>query len=608
MTDNETQTSPETPGTLAARKPLFLGIGIAALIVVGSSLAYWLFLGRGRVPADMQLGANVVPQDSLLTVSLSTNERQWEQLREFGTTDTQAAFDESLAQLRDQFQLQTQLDYVKDIQPWVGQEVTWAYLAPKTTLDEEDVEESEPLVLVEEPSWLIVVPIANPLKAKELSDKLVDQELTKRTYKDIEIQETQPDADVVFSSTVLNGRYLVMSSTPEGTNRAIDTFKGAPSVASTPGYKQALEQLSESSSFARLYVNIPEATKVAAANSVQPISPEELQQLQTNQGLAATMNVVTKGLLFKGVTWLSPQSEEKLTPSSSDLDLSAYVPDDTLMMLAGSDLSMLWSQYASGVEGNPLAPLNPEALQQGLSETTGLNLEEDILKWMDGEFAIAMIPAAEGTAGAIPFGFAVMANTSDRETADKTFASLDEVMQERYNMEISTETVAEKDVIKWTLPFGIVDISRSWLTDNLVVMTFGAPISDRIVSTPPSPLSTSQGFKSSLPQGLNSQSGYFYADMERLFNEDLPLPIILPPDRDNLFKAFDAIGVTAAVTSPRTTRYDLLLRLKQGNKPGPLREPVSSPAPAPDPAPAPSEEAAPEASESPATEEPSDGN
>ncbi|MDJ1168050.1 DUF3352 domain-containing protein [Roseofilum sp. BLCC_M154] len=568
-------------------------LAIAGIIILGAtgSLAYWLFIGRTQVPKNMQLGANVVPQNSLMTISLSTNERQWENLRSFGTANTQAAFDQSLVQLRDQFQIQTKLDYLKDIQPWVGQEVTWAYLAPEIA-EEETQSEEERVVMLQEPSWVMIVPIANPLKAKEISGKLVNQELTKRTYKDIEIQETPPDAEVVFSSTVLEGRYLVISSAPEATDRVIDTFKGKASVASTPGYKNALEQLGSSSALARVYVNIPEATRVAAANSVRPIAPEELEKMETNQGLAATVEVVSNGLLFKGITWLSNQADQKLTTDSLGLDLGTYMPSDTLFMLTGSNFNQVWNQYTTGVEGNPLAPLNPQGLKQGLLDTTGLNLEEDLLKWMDGEFAIAMIPANQA-GSPIPFGFAVMVNTGDRETADQTFTTLDGVMKDKYQMQINSETVGETEITQWQLPFGIVDISRAWLSDDLVMMTFGAAIANRLITPPETPLASSEAFKTSIPTGLSPQSGYFYADMERLFNQNLPLPIIMPPNQDNLFKAFDSIGLTSAITSPRTTRYDLLVRLKKGQTPGPLPSPSLNPSPTPEPSP----EASPESSE-----------
>ncbi len=573
------------------KTPLFLAIGIAVIVISGGSFGYWFLIRRNQIPKDMQLGANVVPQNSLITISLSTNERQWEQLRSFGTAETQAAFDQSLVQLRDQFQTQTQLNYLKDIQPWVGQEVTWAYLSPEITEETAPSSQEKRMVMVAEPSWVMIVPIANPIKAKEISGKLVDQQLTKRTYKDVEIQETQPDATVVFSSAVLQGRYLVISSDPAGTDRVIDTLKGGASVASTPGYKQALEQLGSSAAVARLYVNIPEATKVAAANSVRPISPDELAKVQTNQGLAATLDLVGNGLLFKGITWLNAQSDQKLQDSEMNVELASYVPSDTLMMLAGSNLSEAWDQYATGVKGNPLAPLNPEGLKKGLSESTGLDLQEDWLKWMNGAFAIAMIPATGDAASAIPFGLAMMVNTSDRDSATKTFATLDQVMKDKYKVETSSQTIGGKEVTAWKLPFGIVNISRTWLTDTLVVITFGAPITERLVTPPETPLATSESFKDSVPLNLTPQNGFFYADIERLFNQNLPLPIMLPPEQDNLLKAFDSIGLTAAITTPRTTRYDLLVRLKKGKTPGPLPTPALSPSPTPEPSPSVSPEA-----------------
>jgi len=50
----------------------------------------------------MPVGANIIPQDALLTLSLSDS-AQWQVLREFGTPQTQAELDKNLAQLRDRF-------------------------------------------------------------------------------------------------------------------------------------------------------------------------------------------------------------------------------------------------------------------------------------------------------------------------------------------------------------------------------------------------------------------------------------------------------------------------------------------------------------------------
>lgn len=106
------------------RAPVMIALGAAiALAAGGGGAAYWWM--QRRVPvAELPVGADIVPQNALMTVSFTTNEGQWRRLRQFGTTQTQAAFDRTLAQLRDQLLTANDLNYSKDIRPWVGDEVT----------------------------------------------------------------------------------------------------------------------------------------------------------------------------------------------------------------------------------------------------------------------------------------------------------------------------------------------------------------------------------------------------------------------------------------------------------------------------------------------------
>jgi hypothetical protein len=63
-------------------------------------------------------------------------------------------------------------------------------------------------------------------------------------------------------------------------------------------------------------------------------------------------------------------------------------------MLSGGNLAQFWQDYAQGAESNPLTPIPPVNITAGLQATLGLDLEQDLLPWMGGEFSIALIPAS----------------------------------------------------------------------------------------------------------------------------------------------------------------------------------------------------------------------
>jgi hypothetical protein len=71
------------------KKPfLLLTLGAAVLLIGGGVAAYWLLVQRnlslGNAPAQL------VPQDALLTASISTDSEQWQQLQKYGTAEQNA--------------------------------------------------------------------------------------------------------------------------------------------------------------------------------------------------------------------------------------------------------------------------------------------------------------------------------------------------------------------------------------------------------------------------------------------------------------------------------------------------------------------------------------
>ena len=112
---------------------LVLTVGTAIALTAGGAGAYWLLRQRGG-GESLATGNELIPKQALVTFSMSTNGRQWKQLRSLGTPETQAKFNEQLAKLRDDLIDDSGLDYSKDIQPWIGDELTIAFLPPSVDI------------------------------------------------------------------------------------------------------------------------------------------------------------------------------------------------------------------------------------------------------------------------------------------------------------------------------------------------------------------------------------------------------------------------------------------------------------------------------------------
>jgi hypothetical protein len=164
------------------------------------------------------------------------------------------------------------------------------------------------------PPDLIVLPIENPTQAQQLLEKTKSQKATQfveRTYKGVQIRETQKSNAQNYSAAVLD-RFFVVTNNPKTTDRVIDTYKGAASVATTPGYKEELGKIYASNPFAQLYLNVPVFSAAAAANSTRSLSVDKLAAGQQRQGVAATVTLEPEGMRFQGISWLKPNSYSKV--------------------------------------------------------------------------------------------------------------------------------------------------------------------------------------------------------------------------------------------------------------------------------------------------------
>ncbi|NJO78432.1 MAG: DUF3352 domain-containing protein [Cyanobacteria bacterium RM1_2_2] len=567
----------------AKRKPaLLLTLGSAAGFIVGGVVAMSL-LQRRPTLVGMPTGAEVIPQDAIMTLSFSTDKGQWQQLRRFGTAETQTAFDQKLAELRDRLLTNNGLNYQRDIQPWVGDEITAAFLLPANEAaanSSDAIQPYDPGALSRgEQSTVIVMPIADPAKAQQVLTRpkvAAQQDAVDREYKGIKIREVHGQTERAYAAAVLDNRFVVVSNEGKALEQVIDTFKSKSSVAQTPGYSQALSHIATTDPFMQMYVNIPAANAVTTNNANQPVPPQILAPLKSNQGMAAAMTLEPEGLRLQGVSWLAPNSKTRFKVANNAEQMPQILPADALLVASGGNLKQLWQNYAEQPNDSPRQGLlNPDALRRGLNNLAGLDLDQDLINWMNGEFALALVsaPDAKATANA-KAGIMLLVETTDRKAAEQSFQRLDELMKTRYRFQVSETEVAGKPATSWVSPFTALSATHGWLDGNVAFLTIGPDLASTLVPAPAKPLAENPLFQQTASVDLNPNNGHFFIEVDRLFNANVNLPVPnLPPENQAFLKAIRAIGVTTALQDGRTTRYDTHILLRKGDAPGPLPAP-----------------------------------
>ncbi|MGG6265749.1 DUF3352 domain-containing protein [Leptolyngbya sp. AN03gr2] len=562
--------APTKPKPQKQKPPLPLTLGAAAALVTGGTIAFWA-LTRQQQLNVMPIGASAIPQDALMVVSVSTDPGKWQQLREFGTPRSQAAFDQNLAQLRDRFLKSRNLDFQRDIQPWIGKEVTMAFLPPQAGVNVPPP--GQAAIPPNSQPTVMILPIADALKAKEVleqSPATKGGKWTERDYKGVKIRENQDSPTQSASIAVLDTTQVLVANNPTAIERAIDTVKGGASLSQTPGFGDALSQIQSENAIARLYVNIPAAANTSAVNSNRPIPPQDLARLQQNQGLAATATLANEGIQFKSISWLKPDSQRKFDTSNNAKMMPTRLPGDTLMMASGGNLQRFWQDYTQGISANPIQFVNPEALKQGLRTTVGLDLEKDLLNWMQGEYSLSLIPAPQGAPANLPASLVFMVQTNDRRAAEEALKKLDGVMANKYAFKVEESKVEGQSVVNWSLPAASVNITRGWLDGDVAFLSLGAPVAGSFLPKPPTTLAENELFRKNTQSELGAKNGHFFVDMDRVLKlQNFPL-LQIPAANRAMLEGIRSIGVTAAITSDRTSRYDVFVSLQKGNPPGAL--------------------------------------
>jgi len=556
------------------RKPsLILALASAALLGA-SGLTFWLTSRRHWDNQALPLGARAIPADALAVVALSSDRGQWQRLRQLGNASRRDQFDQLVGQWRDRLITQTGLDFTKDVQPWLGEEITLALLPGDSTTPPGDPSTAlgPPEQLTRSP-WIALIPIRDGASTQgKLADLLVAApSLADNPYRGITLQQLGTDPEKLLYVAVLSPDLALVSAQADLVKRGIDSWKGGQSLGERPGFAKAFEQLPEPDPLVRLYLDVPRAVTALSQSVEPPLAPNRLQALQSPRSLAGTLSLKNQKLHLQAISWLDQGPAGFTTGNRAD-QMPQRLPASSLLMLSMGDFQQFWQDFKAGQQLSALFPFRPEDLNLTLQSATGLSLEEDFLPWMAGEFGLAVLapPRQNPQAGeqALPNpALVLMVKASDRTAATSTLTRLDEVIANRYRFAIDAVDLGGVAVTRWTAPFDSLTLAHGWLAGDVLFFTAGQGIPELVAPQPGRSLAQTSAFQSTTGDAPRPNNGHFFIDLADLAKADNQL--LLPPlPQEGLFSVagLEAMGVTATVLSDRQVRYDISLNLKRGDR------------------------------------------
>ena len=264
-----------------------------------------------------------------------------------------------------------EVDYEKDVKPWLGDKVSFFASAPDAGTKAGDL-----------PAAAIVATDDGD-KALDALRKAGGDDLKERTYKDVDYLLDAPDDGELQAGGIVEG-FLVIGNEP-AFKAVVDAASGE-SLSDSDRYKTATENVEEErialfySDIQGLISAIGQQQQSAAIPLAALSGP--LQQLFGDKPIVATAKAENDGVVID--SRLSAQGGLLLSLFGKGTELVGELPADAWVAIGQPEVGRYLSQLVDSFAG--LAG-GREALAAQVRQATGLDLDKDILGWI-GDIAL----------------------------------------------------------------------------------------------------------------------------------------------------------------------------------------------------------------------------
>ena len=522
---------------MKSRSSTVAAIAVAILLVVVGSL-YWL---RVKTPLSLMEGAPVsapeaaifVPKDAPVVASLLVKPDRLQGLRQMRTPllkrrASHAEFD----RLKRSLLADTDLDYDRDIKPWLGDEITFAI----TRLDGDGDRRNGT-----QPDYLIALTVDDAAKSREFLDAFwqnkaaAGAQLEIEDYKGVQLISTQPQKKLFsltskpqklnvnpfanpgsnpWATAAVSDRFVLFANSTNGLRQAINRVQaGDLNLTHSPTYQQALAALTDK----RLGLVYTDPAQIATWIGKTPAN-----SIASQDRLALAIAANPQGVLAD-TAWLSAQPESlPAFPTTTTVTALEYIPQTSALAIAGRDLNQLWQQLQLVLSHNPPFSGAIASVIDRLQANLGISLSEDIFSWVQGEYALAFIPRKQ-----TQLDWVFVAETSD--TTAQSMAHLDAIAAGQGDSVGPFTLKGEHRVVAWTKLSAAEDESGSGprlqleaqvrgvraQTGQYEILTNSIEAMDRVFGAPRSgSLRSLEDFVAGLGLFPAENDGYLYANWE----------------------------------------------------------------------------------------------
>jgi hypothetical protein len=456
------------------------------------------------------------------------------------------------------------LDYRKDIQPWLGEEISLAV----TSLDS-DRDPDNGI----KPGYLLAVKAQDGELAREFLQLSYSQQALSGTsdlifeqYKGVNLIYKKPLASAKntnFTSSAVVGDFVLFANSPKVLKDAINNVQVPElNLSNAVAYQEALNTISDKR-IAISYVNIP-ALSAWIANVNAPENPD------IKQTLTLALSAKPQGLAIQTALIGVKGEQDKLPALNAPVGALKYTPEVSILTAAGTNLNQLWIDVDQGLaKDSPLQQLVNLALNR-LQEPLGVNLPEDIFTWIQGEYALSLVPSANGNL--VDWVF-VAENSPDATTA---IEHLDELATQQ-KLSVGNLPLLDTSVTAWTKLTTSKTKSRLASFDaqvkglhttigNYTIFATSVEAMAQAISGGDNALLNSDKFRNAITSLPKENDGYFYLDwsqIEPILTEKVPVIRVMELSVKPLFDSLHYLTISSQGSQNGVRRATLFFTLKR---------------------------------------------
>lgn len=281
-----------------------------------------------------------------------------------------------------------------------------------------------------------------------------------------------------------SGNVFFLAQTAQSIKSALDAQKG-DSLADTGVYDDLTADLPDGRVVTVFFdgpfmVNVLKTFPTTGAN---PLDPTQLDALAGWKGMSMALSVVDAGVQFDIVYSYDPAQLTEIQRQAfenigSESQIAQRLPENTLGVVSGQGLNTFWASLKEQLATMPEGADFQESITL-LETELGINFETDLFALLDGEYAVAVMPATDGmlAASGNNLGIIFLAQTNNPTALNTTLNKLNPYLAENLGLAPEPATVNGQTVYflgdpaegAQLLAYGVVDNHLNFASSTTVI-------------------------------------------------------------------------------------------------------------------------------------------